>query len=71
MRTILANLVQLKGVHHAFIYTEGSQLISTFEESENERMTSASELIEQVFSALRAVNQAHDEIYFSCADRFS
>lgn len=65
MDTILSNLTQLKGVHNVFIYKENKKLYSTFNLEHDDSMVETGKIIEQIFSALRATEQSHNEIYFS------
>lgn len=70
MKTILKNITILRGVHHVCIYREGKEPVSNFPDNFNEPMMLSYDLIDQVFSALKAIDKSHNEIYFSIGDKF-
>ena len=70
MKNILKNIALLRGVNHVCIYQEGKEPVSNFPEEFNESMTLSHDLIDQVFSALKAIDKSHNEIYFSIGDKF-
>ncbi|MCK5917283.1 MAG: hypothetical protein KAG34_02605 [Cocleimonas sp.] len=70
MKSILKNIAILRGVNHVCIYQEGKEPVSNFPESFNESMMLSHGLIDQVFSALKAIDKSHNEIYFSIGDKF-
>ncbi len=69
MENILTTISELKGVHHACLYHEGDDLLSTFPENEHD-ITALGQKMEQIFFALQAIDKSHDEIYFSIDDKF-
>lgn len=70
MENILKGIAILRGVHYACICQEGKRPVSTFPDGLNESMTLSYDLIEQIFSALKAIDKSHNEIYFSIGDKF-
>ena len=70
MENILKGISILRGVHHACIYQEGKEPVSTFPDELNDSMSLSYDLIEQIFSALKAIEKSHNEIYFSIGDKF-
>ena len=70
MENILKNIANLRGVRHACIYQEGKDPVSNFPDEFNASMTSSYDLIDQIFSALRAIDKSHNEIYFSMGNKF-
>ncbi|HIO93289.1 MAG TPA: hypothetical protein EYG68_10680 [Leucothrix mucor] len=70
MESILKGITLLRGVHHACIYQEGKDPVSTFPEDAAESIALSHDLIDQIFSALKAINKSHNEIYFSIGDKF-
>jgi predicted regulator of Ras-like GTPase activity (Roadblock/LC7/MglB family) len=70
MENILKNIAILRGVRHACIYQEGKDPVSNFPDELNESMASSYDLIDQIFSALKAIDKSHNEIYFSMGDKF-
>jgi hypothetical protein len=70
MKNILKNIALLRGVNHVCIYQEGKEPVSNFPEEFNESMILSHDLIDQVFSALKAIDKSHNEIYFSIGDKF-
>jgi len=70
MENILKNIAILRGVRHVCIYQEGKDPVSNFPDEFNESMASSYDLIDQIFSALRAIDKSHNEIYFSLKDKF-
>lgn len=70
MENILKNIAILRGVRHVCIYQEGKDPVSNFPDEFNESMASSYDLIDQIFSALRAIDKSHNEIYFSMKDKF-
>ncbi len=68
MKSILENIVALRGVHYACIYQDGEVLISTFPDSNGEGVSDAAQAVEQIFSALQAIGQAHNEIYLTIGE---
>ncbi len=70
MKNILKNIALLRGVNHVCVYQEGKEPVSNFPEEFNESMTLSHDLIDQVFSALKAIDKSHNEIYFSIGDKF-
>jgi len=68
MKSILEKIVALRGVHYACIYQDGEVLISTFPDSNEEGVSDAAQAIEQIFSALQAIGQAHNEVYLTIGD---
>jgi predicted regulator of Ras-like GTPase activity (Roadblock/LC7/MglB family) len=70
MKNILKNIAILRGVYHVCIYREGKEPVSNFPDDFNEAMTLSHDLIDQVFSALKAIDKSHNEIYFSIGDKF-
>ncbi len=68
MKSILENIVALRGVHYACIYQDGEVLISTFPDSNGEGVSDAAQAVEQIFSALEAIGQAHNEVYLTIGD---
>ncbi len=70
MKNILKNIALLRGVNYVCIYQEGKEPVSNFPKEFNESMTLSHDLIDQVFSALKAIEKSHNEIYFSIGDKF-
>ena len=70
MRHILKSISILRGVHHVCIYQQGKEPVSNFPDHLNQSMALSYELIDQIFSAIKAINKSHDEIYFSIDDKF-
>ena len=70
MESILKGIALLRGVHHACIYQEGKDPVSTFPNDMSDSMILSHDLIDQIFSALKAIDKSHNEIYFSMGDRF-
>lgn len=70
MKNILKNIAILRGVNHVCIYQEGKEPVSNFPKEFNESMALSHDLIDQVFSALKAIHKSHNEIYFSIGDKF-
>ncbi|HFC91385.1 MAG TPA: hypothetical protein ENJ51_01085 [Leucothrix mucor] len=70
MKNILKNIALLRGVNYVCIYQEGKEPVSNFPKEFNESMTLSHDLIDQVFSALKAIDKSHNEIYFSISDKF-
>jgi len=70
MESILKGIALLRGVHHACIYQEGKDPVSTFPDDMSDSMTLSHDLIDQIFSALKAIDKSHNEIYFSIGDKF-
>lgn len=70
MEQIVQNLSSLKGVLHACLYRDNEVVASTFLDEQNDKMSDMGEMVEQVFSALRAIEKSHDEIYFSLDDKY-
>ena len=68
MKSILENIVALRGVHYACIYQDGEVLISTFPDNNGEGVSDAAQAVEQIFSALQAIGQAHNEVYLTIGD---
>ena len=68
MKSILEKIVALRGVHYACICKSGEVLASTFPESNDEGIATATQAIEQLFSALQAIGKAHNEVYFSLGE---
>jgi len=65
MEQIVNGISRLKGVHHASIYKDGEQLASTFAEDQYDAILNSADIISQIFSALEAIEQSHNEIFFS------
>jgi predicted regulator of Ras-like GTPase activity (Roadblock/LC7/MglB family) len=65
MEQIVNSMSRLKGVHHASIYKDGEQLASTFAEDQHNAILDSADIISQIFSALEAIEQSHNEIFFS------
>lgn len=65
MEQIVNSISRLKGVHHASIYKDGEQLASTFSEDQRDAILDSADIISQIFSALEAIEQSHNEIFFS------
>jgi predicted regulator of Ras-like GTPase activity (Roadblock/LC7/MglB family) len=70
MENILKNIAILRGVRHACIYQEGKGPVSNFPDEFNASMASSYNLIDQIFSALKAIDKSHNEIYFSMGNKF-
>jgi predicted regulator of Ras-like GTPase activity (Roadblock/LC7/MglB family) len=70
MENILKNIAILRGVHHVCIYQEGKEPVSNFPVDAHEAMALSHDLIDQIFSALKAIDKSHNEIYFSIGDKF-
>ncbi len=70
MRHILKSISILRGVHHVCIYQQGKEPVSNFPEHLTQSMALSYELIDQIFSAVKAIGKSHDEIYFSIGDKF-
>ena len=70
MKTILKNISILRGVHHVCIYQQGKAPVSNFPDDLNESMFLSYKLIDQIFSAVKAIGKSHNEIYFSIGDKF-
>lgn len=68
MEKILNSINKLNGVHHVCIYRDGSDIISTFPDDHHD-IESVAQKIEQIFSALQAIDKSHDELYFSIEDK--
>ena len=68
MENILTNINKLNGVHHVCIYRDGDDILSTFPDDHHD-IESMAQMVEQVFSALQAINKSHDELYFSVEDK--
>ncbi len=68
MKSILEKIVALRGVHYACIYQDGEVLISTFPDSNKEGVSDAAQAVEQIFSALQAIGQAHNEVYLTIGE---
>ena len=68
MDSILSNINKLNGVHHVCIYRDGNDISSTFPDDHRD-IESIAQMIEQVFSALQAIDKSHDELYFSVEDK--
>jgi len=71
---ILQNICKLKGVKNACIYLfKGDKqgiVASTFTEEQTNSIINAAEVIEQIISALQAIDKQHDEIYFSLENEY-
>lgn len=70
MEQIVKGISRLKGVHHASIYKDGEQLASTFDEEQHDAIINSAEIISQIFSALEAIEQSHNEIFFSIGKHY-
>ncbi len=70
MKQIVKSLSRLKGVHHATIYKDGELLASSFDRSKSDAMLDSAEIMAQIFSALEAIEQSHDEIFFSIGENY-
>jgi predicted regulator of Ras-like GTPase activity (Roadblock/LC7/MglB family) len=70
MEQIVNSMSRLKGVHHASIYKDGEQLASTFTEDQYDAMLNSADIISQIFSALEAIEQSHNEIFFSIGKHY-
>ncbi len=70
MENILKGIALLRGVHHVCIYQEGRDPVSTFPDELSDSMMLSHDLIDQIFSALKAIDKSHNEIYFSMGDKF-
>jgi len=70
MKQILKSISILRGVHHVCLYQQGKAPVSNFPDDLNDSMTLSYELIDQIFSAVKAIDKSHDEIYFSIGDKF-
>ncbi len=68
MKSILENIVALRGVHYACIYQGGEVLASTFPDDNEEGISNTAQAVEQIFSALQAIGQAHNEVYISMGE---
>ena len=68
MENILNSINKLNGVHHVCIYRDGSDISSTFPDDHRD-IESVAQKIEQIFSALQAIDKSHDELYFSIEDK--
>ena len=69
MEAIVESITKLKGVHHASIYQNGKRLASTFPGDEVS-LAKAQEIIDQIFTALLAIERSYNEIYFSVGEQF-
>lgn len=71
---ILQTLCKLKGVKDACIYEfkgdHPGMIANSFDEEKTSSIISAVDIIEQIISALQAINKNHDEIYFSLENEF-
>ncbi|MGV6809317.1 MAG: hypothetical protein ACWA5U_05520 [bacterium] len=74
MEKILQGISQLKGVNHACIYNFKAQdkgvLGTTFPALQQENIQNSTDMIEQVFSALQAIDKKHNELYFSIDNKY-
>lgn len=70
MEQLVLNLSSLKGVLHACLLKDNEVLATTFSGEQSNKMLEVGEMVEQVFSALRAIEKSHDEIYFSLNDKY-
>ncbi len=70
MEQIVNSISRLKGVHHACIYKDGEQLASTFAEDQSNAILDSADIISQIFSALEAIEQSHNEIFFSIGKHY-
>lgn len=70
MEQIVKGISRLKGVHHASIYKDGEQLASTFDEDQYDAIINSADIISQIFSALEAIEQSHNEIFFSIGKHY-
>ena len=70
MKNILKSIVVLSGVHHACIYQNGEIPASTFPDEKTADLKNTGQMIEQIFSALKAIGKSHNEAYFSTNDKF-
>lgn len=70
MEQIVNSISRLKGVYHASIYKDGEQLASTFDEDQYDSMLDSADVISQIFSALEAIEQSHNEIFFSIGKHY-
>ncbi|HHC74216.1 MAG TPA: hypothetical protein ENK78_03995 [Thiothrix sp.] len=74
MEKILQGISQLKGVNHACIYNFKTQdkgvLGTTFPALQQENIQNSTDMIEQVFSALQAIDKKHNELYFSIDNKY-
>jgi len=68
MKSILQNIVALRGVHYACIYQAGEVLASTFPDNNEEGISDTAQAVEQIFSALEAIGQAHNEVYLTIGE---
>lgn len=68
MKSILEKIVALRGVRQACVYQNGDMQVSTFPKDKEEGISNATQAIEQMFSALLAIEKAHNEVYFSMQD---
>ena len=68
MKSILESIVALRGVHYACIYQSGEVLASTFPDSNEEGVSNAAQAVEQIFAALEAIGQAHNEVYLNIGE---
>lgn len=66
--SILSNINKLNGVHHVCIYRDGSDISSSFPDDHRD-IESIAQMVEQVFTALQAIDKSHDELYFSVGDK--
>ena len=70
MKNILNSIAKLKGVHHACIYQENKELVSTFPQDQSDALQLSGEMIGQFFSALQAIEKSRDEMYFSVGEKY-
>lgn len=70
MKNILKSISILRGVDHACIFQYGKEPVSNFPDKFNNSMVLSYDLIDQIFSALKAIDKSHNEIYFSISDKF-
>jgi hypothetical protein len=74
MEKILQGISQLKGVNHACIYNfkqdDKGFLGTTFPATQQENIQNSTDMIEQVFSALQAIDKKHNELYFSVENKY-
>lgn len=68
VENILKTISHLKGVHYACLYRDGEDVLSTFPK-EYQEIENLAHKVEQIFSALQAIEKEHDELYFSVEEK--
>ena len=69
MRSILEKIVALRGGYYGCIYQEGEVVETTFPTVNEEGISIVTQAVEQMFTALQAIDKQHNEVYFSMGDK--